>query len=551
MLKEIYIENLAVIEKCGMNFCAGFNVFTGETGAGKSILISGIKAILGGRVSKDFIRSGAEKALVTAVFTDISGKVSAKLTEQGFEAEDEIILNREIGADGKSTARINGRPVPANTLREIASELIDIHGQRDSQTLTDTAKQRELIDNCAGADFTFVLKEYESVFKRFSELSRKIKRMQTDESVKTEKINLLREKTDDISRYKLTRGEEQETAVKLKALQNAKEIQRNLSLAQICISGSENEKGAADLIRQCRTCLKEAAEFLPGSGALIKRLESAEIELNDIKDELSALDSDNFDAEQTAMLEERMSDLLHLKRKYKLDIDEIISAAEKWRDELAELEYSEDITEKLIAERKDFGFLLKKSAGEITAIRRKTAEKLAADISEELVFLDMPHVRLFFDIKQEKVTVTGMDGVEIMISVNKGEEPKPLAKIASGGELSRIMLAIKAVLAASDSIPTMIFDEIDTGISGRAAQKVGSKLNHIAQSRQVLCVTHLASIAAKADKHLLIEKSDDGSRTYTKVTDLDYEARKRELARIISGEEDENMQNYAETMMKM
>ncbi|MCL2638616.1 MAG: DNA repair protein RecN [Oscillospiraceae bacterium] len=522
MLKELYIENLAVIEETSVNLGAGLTVFTGETGAGKSILIGGIKAILGGRVSKDLIRSGAEKAVVTALF-EVNGE--------------ELLLTREISGSGTSVARINNKPVTAADLKDAAALLIDIHGQHDSRTLTDNVHQRELLDNFGR--LTGYLEEYAGVFKSFSELSRRIKKLQADENIKSEKTLLLKEKIDDVNAYKLTRGEEEEVSVKLAAARNSKAIKQSLTTARSCLSGSSDAFGAADLIGQCRASLQEVAEFLPDSDELLKRLRSAEIELDDIRGDIAALDSDNFDSEQTARLEERMSDLLRLKRKYRLDIDELIDEHEKWRDELAELEYSEDMTEKLLAERKTVGDNLKRLAGIITEKRKETAEELAAKITDELIELDMPNVRLFFALTQEKVTVSGMDGVEIMISVNKGEEPKPLAKIASGGELSRIMLAIKAVLAESDSTPTMIFDEIDTGISGRAAQKVGAKLAEIAEKRQVLCVTHLASIAAKADKHLLIEKTSDETRTYTRVSELDLEQRKRELARIISGDEEE------------
>jgi DNA repair protein RecN (Recombination protein N) len=521
MLKQLYIENLAVIEEASVNFNRGLTVFTGETGAGKSILIGGIKAILGGRVSKDLVRSGAEKAVITALF-EIHGE--------------EKLLTREISSTGTSVAKIGGKPVTASDLREIAAELIDIHGQHDSRTLTDNTHQRELLDNFG--ELTADLEKYAVVFKGFSELSRRIKKLQSDENIKSEKTALLKDKIDDVNAYKLTRGEEETVAQKLAAARNSKVIAQNIRTARSCLSGGNEALGAADLVSQCKLALREIAEFLPDS-ELLKRLESLEIEVDDIRGEIAALDSGGFNAAETARLEERMSDLLRLKRKYKLDIDELIDEHEKWRDELAELEYSEDMTEKLVAERKTVGDNLKKLAGEITEKRKKAAAELAAKITEELIYLDMPNVRLFFALTQEKVTVSGMDGVEIMISVNKGEEPKPLARIASGGELSRIMLAIKAVLAENDSVPTMIFDEIDTGISGRAAQKVGAKLADIAKKRQVLCVTHLASIAAKADKHLLIEKTDDNQRTFTRVKELDIEQRKRELARIISGDEEE------------
>ena len=516
MLKELYIENLAVISECRVSFSAGFNVFTGETGAGKSILVGGIRAIMGERVSKDAVRAGADKATVTALFDTTDG--------------DELLLVREISSTGSSVARINGKTVTAADLREAASGLIDIHGQHDSRMLTDNTRQLELLDSYGGAELMSLRSIYAGEFGKFSELSRRLKRMQADEGMKEEKAALLRAKWDDVNQYKLTRGEEAEVAAKLNASRNAEEIKREL--------GRARESLATDGLREVCAGLKNILLHLPACDELQKRIDSAIIELDDIRGELGALDSDGYDRAGIRRLEERMSDFMHLKRKYKLGIDELITASDKWRDELAELEYSGDMTEKLSAERKHAGDNLKKSAEELTQKREKFAAELAARIKDELVNLDMPNVRLFFALKQEKVTVTGMDGAEIMISVNRGEEPKALAKIASGGELSRIMLALKAVIAETDSLPTLIFDEIDSGISGRAAQKVGVKMADIADKRQILCVTHLASIAAKADKHLLIEKSDDGVRTYTQVRELGMEDRKRELARIVTGEDE-------------
>ncbi|MCL2019316.1 MAG: DNA repair protein RecN [Oscillospiraceae bacterium] len=543
MLKELYIENLAVIEETSVKFGQGFNVFTGETGAGKSILIGAVKAILGGRASKDLVRSGAAKAQISAVFTDINEKTVCVLSEYGFGSDfnDEtlpnmLILSREIFSDGKSTARINNKPATVTALRDVAAELIDIHGQHDSYTLTDTVRQRELLDNFG--KLTDDLEEYANCFRGFSELSKRIKKLQTDENMKAERIALLKEKADDVNSYRLKHGEEAETADRLLKLRNGAEIVQNTIEAQTCLSGDGGAlPGAVDLINRCRIRITEIAEFLPNGGELSKRLEIAEIELKDLKSEISALSTDDFDPAQIARLEERMSEILHLKRKYKLDTDELIEQAKKWQDELEELEHSEGLTEKLVAERKKQGDNLKRLAEKITEKRKKAAAELAARIKEELFFLNMPGVEIFFELWQDKITVTGMDNVEIMISPNRGEEPKPLAKIASGGELSRIMLALKAVLAESDGTPTMIFDEIDTGISGTAAQKVALKLAEIAKRRQVLCVTHLASIAAKADKHLLIEKTDDGNRTYTKVTELDLEGRKKELKKIVLGDD--------------
>lgn len=538
MLRELSIENLAVIEKASITFGEKMNVFTGETGAGKSILIGGINAILGGRVSKDIVRFGAEKAVVVGLFDDIPEKVNETLANYGFTAEDELLLQREITADGKSVARINGRTVTVAALKEIASELINIHGQHDNQLLMSADKQREILDNYA--ELGDLLNEYKTAFKEFSAISRKIKEVSDASAKQSERAEILSERLAEVDEYKFQTDEEETVNKKIDELRNFEYIEDNLYGAAQAISGDDEETGAYTLLQRVRSNVSSLCDIIPEFSDVEKRVSDMLIELEDIRAEISSkLSGDSDDAAKLlSKYEERLSDILRAKRKFKMDIPELIETAEEWRQELYMINNSEDILEKLAEQKRETGERLKKLGVELTNRRKEAADELAKRIAEELTFLDMPDIRLIFDIRQDKVTLSGMDMVEMLISVNKGEELKPMSKIASGGELSRIMLAIKTVLASSDDIGTMIFDEIDTGISGRAAHKVGTKLYEVGRSRQILCVTHLAQIAAMADTHLLISKSSDEMRTYTQITALDFEGRKREIARIISGDED-------------
>ena len=477
MLKELYIENLAVIEKADIVFTDKFNVFSGETGAGKSILIGAINAVLGGRVYKDIVRTGTAKASVSAVFDYIPERTARKLEENGFACEDELLVRRDISADGKSTVHINGAPATAAVLKEIMSGLIDIHGQHDNRILTDNANQRELIDGYA--ELKERLAAYGELFRTFSKLTRDIKRLEALDSEKSERIERLKADIDSVEKLRLKKGDETEISERLSALG---------------------------------------------------------IELDDIAGEISSALPDDEEENELPALEEKMSGILLLKRKYSAELDDIIDMCSQWKTELSELSETDDTITKLSEERHKLGDELKKAALEISDIRQSASERLTEQITEELKFLGMPDVRLRFDITRGKITVNGMDEVQLMISVNKGEELKPIAKAASGGELSRIMLAVKSVSAENDDTPTMIFDEIDTGISGIAAQKVGRKLSELSRKRQVLCVTHLAQIAALSDNHLLISKESRGERTYTSVKALDYDEKLKEIARIISGD---------------
>lgn len=539
MLRELSIENLAVIEKASIAFDDKLNVFTGETGAGKSILIGGINAILGGRVSKDIVRAGTEKAVVTGLFDDLPESVKAKLSDNGFAVDDELLLQRDIHADGKSTARINGRATTVAILRDIASELIDIHGQHDNRLLMDGDNQREILDSYGKN--SGLLSEYATAFKEFSALSRKIKEVSRKKTESLEKAELLRERLEELDRYNFSADEEETVKQKIEELRNAEYISENLYNAQTAISGDDDTDGAYSMLEHCKNSVSSLSETIPELDKLAVRISDMLVELEDIREEIVQRipDEDEDTAGMLGVLEERLSVILRLQRKYGIDLAQILENSEKWRNELYEIDNGDDIIEELTEKKKEAGEKVKRLATELTSRRKKAADELAKRISAELTFLDMPDIRLVFDISQDKVTLSGMDKVEMLISVNKGEDLKPMSKIASGGELSRIMLAVKNVLAETDKLHTMIFDEIDTGISGRAAAKVGLKLHEAAENRQILCVTHLAQIAAMADTQLLIKKTSDEKRTYTGITKLDFEGRKREIARIISGDEND------------
>lgn len=539
MLRELSIENLAVIEKASIAFDDKLNVFTGETGAGKSILIGGINAILGGRVSKDIVRAGTEKAVVTGLFDDLPESVKAKLSDNGFAVDDELLLQRDIHADGKSTARINGRATTVAILRDIASELIDIHGQHDNRLLMDGDNQREILDSYGKN--SGLLSEYATAFKEFSALSRKIKEVSRKKTESLERAELLRERLEELDRYNFSADEEETVKQKIEELRNAEYISENLYNAQTAISGDDDTDGAYSMLEHCKNSVSSLSDTIPELDKLAERISDMLVELEDIREEIVQRipDEDEDTAGMLGVLEERLSVILRLQRKYGTDLAQILENSEKWRNELYEIDNGDDIIEELTEKKKEAGEKVKRLATELTSRRKKAADELAKRISAELTFLDMPDIRLVFDISQDKVTLSGMDKVEMLISVNKGEDLKTMSKIASGGELSRIMLAVKNVLAETDKLHTMIFDEIDTGISGRAAAKVGLKLHEAAENRQILCVTHLAQIAAMADTQLLIKKTSDEKRTYTGITKLDFEGRKREIARIISGDEND------------
>ncbi len=532
MLKEIFIENLAVIKQAVIPFSDGLNIFTGETGAGKSILINGINAVLGQRSTKDIVRSGCNKAVVTALFTDIAANVKEKLDEFGVSYEDdEISITREINADGGSVARINGRTTSVSVLKELGSLLINIHGQHDNQILMDSEKHIKILDSFGGDDT--LLTEYKESFKQLQQTARKLKELKKRENEKAERLRSLNEIIEEMRELELEEGEDEALEKEYETAQNAEQI---ISSLNMCVQLLSGEESASDLILKAESELEDLSDSSPYS-ELYERLSAAEIEISDIADELTAItDKIELDGQRVEYLRQRISKINHLKRKYMCDCSQLIDMYNNALEETGSLESSSDEIKKLNEEKEELLKVVTERAKTLSKFREETARKFVSRVTEELTFLNMPNVIL--DVKHEKgkLTVNGMDTMEFLISANKGEDPRPISRIASGGELSRIMLALKSVIADKDSIPTMIFDEIDTGVSGKAAQKIGIKLKSIGKVRQVICVTHLSQIAVMADNHLMIEKKTDNERTETSVYQLDFKGRTAEIARIMGGE---------------
>ena len=537
MLSELYIENLAVIKKAEIPFNESFNVFTGETGAGKSILIGGINAVLGKRVSKDIVRSGCEKATVTAMFRQLSEGTKAKLDELGISFEDdELMITREIFADGGSTARINSKSATAAGVREIGDTLIDIHGQHDNRILMYPEKHIEIIDSYA--ELGDILDDYRASFKELQSTARRIKQLTVLEREKQQRAEFLNQFIDDVGELELE-DENEDTLVEneFAVANNSSVLSEILSRSHITILGDENSSGITERINTVISELGDYLDIMPELEQLNERLEASKIELEDIGDEMSKIfDGMDIDEQRLEYLSDRREKLYNIKKRYSCTLAEIISRYNSYTSEAVEIAgYSKEI-EEMSAKKNSLLAEVTEKAEKLSEMRVKAAGKLIEKISDELKFLDMPNVCITFEHIMGKLTSAGMDNMEMLISVNKGEPPKPIAKIASGGELSRIMLAIKNVIAEKEDIPTMIFDEVDTGVSGRAAQKIGVKLRQVSKMRQVICVTHLSQIAVMADNHLLIEKNSRGDSTYTEVTRLDEKQRISEIARILGGE---------------
>ncbi len=545
MLKELYIEDLAVIEKAEIVFTDGLNVFTGETGAGKSILINGINAVLGQRVTKDIVRSGEKKAVITAVFDRIGAQLVSLLNENGIECDgDQIVITREISSDGGSVVRLNSRPVSVALLKSISPMLVNIHGQHDNQSLLSSERHLELIDIFADDDAE--LEDYKACFKKLQSVSREIKRAAGDEQNRSQRIAKLAEIINDLKPMELRPDEDTEIEKRFELADASRELSTALSAAIAQLYGDEAEAfGAATLISEAQESLEAFTEEFSDLEPIIKRLASLKIELDDIASLLMRFSgSIEIEPQEYARISKRRDDILIMKRKYDTDVNGLIELCESSGEELLKLTGSESDIDKLHQQRQQLLVEVSHKAAKLSKIREEAAKRFCSSVAKELEFLNMPNVKLAFTQTKGKLTVSGMDSIELLISANAGEEPKPISKIASGGELSRIMLALKSVLADKDDIPTMIFDEIDTGVSGRAAQKIGIKLHDIAKNRQVLCVTHLSQIAVQADNHLLIEKRTENGKTRTGVFCLDEKGRIDEIARIIGGE------NISETTMK-
>lgn len=536
MLSELYIENLAVIEKATIDFSDKLNVFTGETGAGKSILINGINAILGQRVTKDIVRTGTDKAVISALFTDIGDNVLQVLDELGISAEDgQLFLTREIRSDGGSVARVNSRAVNVSVLKAIGETLVTIHGQHDNQILMAPERHIEILDSYAESEA--LIEDYHSSFRELQSIAKKINKIKTEQSKKEFRMAELADIVEEINALNIHEGEDKEIEAELNISKNAVAISEALYMAKQLLSGDDDTDGAVEMTQRASKSVEGYTDIMTEISPIYYRLSSAAIEMEDISEEIgSLLDSLDIDPKRYDYLNQRSDELRRIMKKYGPELDDVLTTLENSQNELDELSGAEQSLDELNKEKERLLAEVSKKAKALSDHRKKAGERFVSQVTEELEFLNMPKVKLVVQQKTGKLTINGMDSIEFLISANLGEEPKPIAKIASGGELSRIMLALKNVIAEKDSIGTLIFDEIDTGVSGRAAQKIGIKLKQISRLRQVLCVTHLAQMAVMADNHLLIEKNIQGNRTVTTVRTLDHEQRKYEIARIMGGE---------------
>lgn len=536
MLSELYIENLAVIEKATIDFSDKLNVFTGETGAGKSILINGINAILGQRVTKDIVRTGTDKAVISALFTDIGDNVLQVLDELGISAEDgQLFLTREIRSDGGSVARVNSRAVNVSVLKAIGETLVTIHGQHDNQILMAPEHHIEILDSYAESEA--LIEDYHSSFRDLQSIAKKINKIKTEQSKKEFRMAELADIVEEINALNIHEGEDKEIEAELNISKNAVAISEALYMAKQLLSGDDDTDGAVEMTQRASKSVEGYTDIMTEISPIYDRLSSAAIEMEDISEEIgSLLDSLDIDPKRYDYLNQRSDELRRIMKKYGPELDDVLTTLENSQNELDELSGAEQSLDELNKEKERLLAEVSKKAKALSDHRKKAGERFVSQVTEELEFLNMPKVKLVVQQKTGKLTINGMDSIEFLISANLGEEPKPIAKIASGGELSRIMLALKNVIAEKDSIGTLIFDEIDTGVSGRAAQKIGIKLKQISRLRQVLCVTHLAQMAVMADNHLLIEKNIQGDRTVTTVRTLDHEQRKYEIARIMGGE---------------
>ncbi|MDE6781039.1 MAG: DNA repair protein RecN [Ruminococcus sp.] len=533
MLRELYIKNLAVIKEAVIPLTENLNIFTGETGAGKSILINGINAVLGHRSSKDIVRTGCDKAVITALFTELDGEIISHLDELGISHDNnEITVTREIGADGRSVARINQRTASASLLKEIGSMLINIHGQHDNQILMDSERHLQVLDDF-GTDSTF-LENYREVFRKLQQTAKKLNELKKSEHSKAERTIYLNAIIEDIGELELTENEDETLE---KEYETAKNSEKMIIAIKNAVQGISGEDNANDLIASAENEILRYTENNDELNALFERLSAVEIELADISSEMENLaDRIELDGQRLEYLGTRLNTINKLKKKYLTDCTGLVKLYNDACEEITRLESSAAEIAELNKTKEKLLHDVTERAKALFDYREETGKRFAERVTAELEFLNMPDVVITVRHEKGKLTVNGMDSIEFLISANKGELPKPISKIASGGELSRIMLALKSVIAGRDGIPTMIFDEIDTGVSGKAAQKIGVKLREIGRIRQVICVTHLSQIAVMADNHLMIEKQTINERTETHVTQLDFEGRVSEIARIMGGE---------------
>ena len=535
MLSSLQIENVAVIQKAEVHFEPGLNVLTGETGAGKSILIDSINAILGNRTSKDLVRTGAAKAVIRAAFEQVPPAVLDKLEQSGYERSEALLLSREITAEGKSSCRINGMPATAAVLRELCGGLININGQHDSVGLLNPAHHLGILDDYAQNRTVF--QEYYALYRELVRVKRELDALITDEAEKQRKIDLLQYQVQEIEDAGLTAGEEQALENRRKVLSNASAIRDRLAQSYALLSGSDDAAGAVDLLGEASNAVDAAAQLDPALTAAAGQLLDLYYNAKDVAaDLIGRLDTYDTNDAELDEVEQRLDLLYRLKRKYGSTVEDVIAFGQKAREELDNIQHSQQRYDALQAEKLRLYTKAREKAEVLTQTRLKAFEELNTRISGTLDFLNMPGVRMTLRHTRGPLASHGQDSVEFYISTNPGEAPKPLAKIASGGELSRITIAIKNAMADKDAVPTVIYDEIDSGVSGKAAGRIGEVLRQSAQGHQILCITHTAQIAALADCHLLIQKNVSNERTYTEIHPLDENGRVEALARLISGD---------------
>lgn len=535
MLSSLQIENVAVIQKANVHFEKGLNVLTGETGAGKSILIDSINAILGNRTSKDLVRTGAAKAVIRAAFEDVPPAVLDSLEKAGYERSEALLLSREITAEGKSTCRINGMPATAAVLRELCGGLININGQHDSVGLLNPARHEGILD--AYSQNSAEYQAYYAIYRELVSVKKALDAMITDESEKQRRIDLLSYQVQEIDDAGLTAGEEQTLESRRKVLANASTIRDRIAQCYALLSGGDEAPGAVDLLGEASNAVDAAAqldgELSAGAGQLLDLYYTAKDVAADLIGRLDAYDTNDAELDE---IEQRIDLIYKLRRKYGDTVEDILAFGERARKELEMIQSSQERVEHLQKEQRRLYTLAREKAEALTQTRLKAFDELNKRISGTLDFLNMPGVRMTLRHSRGPLASHGQDSVEFYISTNPGEAPKPLAKIASGGELSRITLAIKNAMADKDAVPTVIYDEIDSGVSGKAASRIGEVLRQSAEGHQILCITHTAQIAALADCHLLIQKNITNERTYTEIHPLDENGRVEALARLISGD---------------
>ncbi len=534
MLSNLQIENIAVIKSASIDFENGFNVMTGETGAGKSIVIDSLNAILGERTSRELIRSGADSASVCAEFQNVGDNVKNELEKLGIEEDDTLIVSRKLTPDGKNVCRINGMPATVSMLKALGVQLVNIHGQLDNQSLLSPETHCSFIDKLAGSGRE--LKEFKELYSLYIKKENELKSLNTDVNEKNRRLDILNYQIEEIQKADIRPGEKDELTEKLGFLRNAEKVLDLLHTAYAALNGDGEMPGAADIAADAASKLLSAADYSSDFAETANGVNDAAMNLSayteELRDKIYSLD---YDPNETERAEERLDVIYRLSQKYGDSEEDILAYLENAEKERDALSFSDERAEQLRAETEKAYNEALAAAKKLSEIRIEAGKKFSADVERELAFLDMPSVKFIVNDSVGELYENGIDNIEFLLSANAGEEPKPLSKIASGGELSRIMLAIKCVLSELDDIDTLIFDEIDSGVSGRAALKIAAKMKELSKTHQVICVTHLAQIAAFADEHKLISKEEKDGRTYTCIVSLDYNGRKYELARIMGG----------------